>query len=81
MAGAGIVGYMFVKLGYNSATLVPGLVLGQMCESNFRRAYTLSHGNMTAIFAKPITAVLMIACVITLVYPFVKPLIIKNKKK
>lgn len=80
MAGAGIVGYMFVKLGYNSAALVLGLVLGSMCESNFRRAYTLSNGNMLAVFSKPITAVLMLACVIMLIYPFVKPLFVKNKK-
>ncbi|MCD8121490.1 MAG: tripartite tricarboxylate transporter permease [Clostridiales bacterium] len=80
MAGAGIIGYMFVKLGYNSAALVLGLVLGQMCESNFRRAYTLTNGSLAQIFTKPITAVIMICCIVMLVYPFVKPLIVKNKK-
>ena len=79
MAGAGIIGYMFVKLGYNSAALVLGLVLGQMCESNFRRAYTLTNGSLTQIFTKPITAVIMICCIVMLVYPFIKPLFIKNK--
>ncbi len=67
--GAGIIGYMFVKLGYNSAALVLGLVLGQMCESNFRRAYTLTNGSLTQIFTKPITAVIMICCIVMLVYP------------
>ena len=80
MAGAGIIGYMFVKLGYNSAALVLGLVLGQMCESNFRRAYTLTNGSLVQIFTKPITAVIMTACVIMLVYPFVKPFISKKKE-
>lgn len=80
MAGAGIIGYMFVKLGYNSAALVLGLVLGQMCESNFRRAYTLTNGSMWDIFTKPITAVIMTACIIMLVYPLVKPLIKKESK-
>ena len=80
MAGAGIVGYMFVKLGYNSAALVLGLVLGQMCESNFRRAYTLTNGSMFSIFTKPITAVIMSACLIMLVYPLVKPFFVKDKK-
>ena len=80
MAGAGIIGYMFVKLGYNSAALVLGLVLGQMCESNFRRAYTLTNGNMMAVFTKPITAIIMISCVIMLVYPMIQPLIKKGKK-
>ncbi len=80
MAGAGIIGYMFVKLGYNSAALVLGLVLGQMCESNFRRAYTLTNGSMFNIFTKPITAIIMISCLIMLVYPLVKPFISKDKK-
>ena len=80
MAGAGIIGYMFVKLGYNSAALVLGLVLGQMCESNFRRAYTLTNGSLVQIFTKPITAVIMTACVIMLLYPFVKPFIAKKKE-
>ena len=79
MAGAGIIGYLFVKLGYNSAALVLGLVLGSMCESNFRRAYTLTNGSLVQIFTKPITAVIMIACVCMLVYPFIKPMI-KGKK-
>lgn len=80
MAGAGIIGYMFIKLGYNSAALVLGLVLGQMSESNFRRAYTLSNGNLITVFTKPITAVLMIACILMLVYPIIKSIVFKNKK-
>lgn len=80
MAGAGIIGYMFIKLGYNSAALVLGLVLGQMSESNFRRAYTLSNGNLVTVFTKPITAVLMIACILMLVYPIIKSLISKKNK-
>lgn len=81
MVVAGILGYFFVKLKFSPAALVLGLVLGEMCESNFRRAYTLTNGSITAIFAKPITAVLMTACVIMLVYPIVKPLIAKTADK
>ncbi|SFG53251.1 tripartite tricarboxylate transporter permease [Oribacterium sp. WCC10] len=79
MVVAGIIGYLFSKLKYNSAALVLGLVLGQMCESNFRRAYTLMNGSIIGIFSKPITFVIVSACVIMLVYPFVKPLISKKK--
>jgi putative tricarboxylic transport membrane protein len=79
MVVAGIIGYLFSKLKYNSAALVLGLVLGQMCESNFRRAYTLKNGSITGIFTSPITFVIVFACVIMLVYPFVKPLISKKK--
>lgn len=81
MVIAGIVGYFFVKLKFNSAALVLGLVLGQMCESNFRRAYTLTNGSFMGIFTKPITAVLMTACVIMLVYPMLKPLFVKKAEQ
>ncbi|WP_409966977.1 tripartite tricarboxylate transporter permease [Bengtsoniella intestinalis] len=79
MAVAGVVGYMFVTLGYNSAALVLGLVLGSMCESNFRRAYTLADGNMSAVFAKPITATVMVICVVIILGPVVKSLLKKKK--
>lgn len=79
MATAGIIGYLFVKLKYNSAALVLGLVLGQMSESNFRRAYTLTNGSLAEIFTKPITAILMTACVIMLVYPLIKFALEKKK--
>ena len=80
MVGAGIIGYAFVKLGFNSAALVLGLVLGQMCESNFRRAYTINNGSIMAMFKSPITTVLVIICVIMLVYPLIKPLLPQRKK-
>lgn len=79
MVAAGIIGYLFSKLKYNSAALVLGLVLGQMCESNFRRAYTLKNGSIIGIFSSPITFVIVAACVVMLVYPFLKPLISKKK--
>lgn len=74
MAIAGTLGYLFVKAGFSAAALVLGLVLGQMCESNLRRAISIANGDVVAVFSKPITLVLMIACVIMLVYPVVKPL-------
>lgn len=79
MVIAGIVGYLFSKLGFSSAALVLGLVLGQMCESNLRRAVTLANGNFLEVFSKPITAVVMSACIVMLVFPVVKPLFKKKK--
>ena len=78
MVVAGIIGYLFSKLKYNSAALVLGLVLGQMCESNFRRAYTLMNGSIVGIFSKPITFVIAASCVVMLVYPLIKMFISKK---
>lgn len=81
MVIAGIIGYLFSKLGFSSAALVLGLVLGQMCESNLRRAVTVANGNFLEVFSKPITAVVMVACIIMLVFPVIKPLLSKKKAK
>ncbi len=82
MALAGILGYGFIRLGFNSAALVLGLVLGQMCEKNLRNAITLAKGDLVEVFVgKPITLVLIIVCVVMLVYPLVKPLIMKKLGK
>lgn len=76
---AGVVGFAFSKFGFNNAALILGLVLGSMIESNLRRAIMIEEGNAMAVFTKPITAVLLIVSMISLLWPFVKPLIIKKK--
>ncbi|MCI9509938.1 MAG: trap-t family transporter [Angelakisella sp.] len=80
MMFAGIVGYLFVKLGYSAAALVLGLVLGIMCEENLRRAYQIGAGSWNeAIFTKPIAMVLLLVCAAMLLFPIIKPLLSKKK--
>lgn len=79
MVIAGALGYVFSKLSFNPAALILGLVLGEMCESNLRRAIMLDNGDLVAVFTKPITAVLMIACFAMLLWPLVKPYVTKKK--
>lgn len=79
MVIAGVLGYVFDYLNFNAAALILGLVLGTMCEANLRRAIMLENGNLAAVFGKPITAVLMIACIAMLVFPVIKPLFTKKK--
>jgi len=81
MAIAGILGFAFVKFKFSSAALVLGLVLGGMTESNLRRAVSLENGNIMAVVSKPITAVLLMACVIMLVYPVISGMIKKSKRE
>jgi putative tricarboxylic transport membrane protein len=80
MVIAGVLGYVFNKFGFNSAALILGLVLGEMCESNLRRAIMLENGNIVNVFTKPITAVLMVACIFMLLAPAIKPLLKKKNK-
>ena len=79
---AGVLGFMFNKAHFNSAALILGLVLGPMVEKNLRNAIILAKGNLYTVFiAKPITLVLMIAIILMLVFPLVKPYVMKLIKK
>lgn len=50
MAAFGIIGLGMVKLGFEPAPLLLGLVLGDSLEANFRRALILSGGDWTTFF-------------------------------
>ena len=81
MVIAGVIGFAFSKFGFNNAALILGLVLGEMIESNLRRAIMIEEGNAAAVFMKPITAVLLTVSIISLLWPFIKPYVFKNKNK
>lgn len=57
----GIVGYLFLRLRFESAPLLLGLVLGPMVEENFRRALLLSRGDMSIFISRPISAAFVAA--------------------
>ena len=81
MAGAGIFGYLFIRLGYNSAALVLGLVLGQESEKNLRLAYVLNGQSLASVFSKPVTAVILAGSAGMLAYSFWKGAAAKKAKE
>lgn len=85
MAIAGVVGFLFVTCHFNSSAMILGLVLGVICESNLRRAYTIADGETllaaTAnIVTRPVTGVILVICLVVLLSPVVKPLLKRQKK-
>lgn len=79
MVIAGVLGIVIKVCHFNSAALVLGLVLGSMCEQNFSRAYTMTRGDLGAMFLRPIAGPIMIFCVIMLLAPVVMPIIKKHR--
>ena len=72
MVLAGILGLVVRACHLNSAAIVLGLVLGNMCEQNFSRGYLMSKGNILMMFnptLHPIAFVLIIVCIALLVSP------------
>lgn len=63
----GFVGFMLMRLGFEPAPMLLGLVLGDMLEQNLRRALTLSRGDMTVFVTEPISLFLLLFAVLLLV--------------
>jgi len=67
VAGFGLIGYIFMKLGVEPAPLLLGFILGPMMEENLRRALLLSRGDWTVFATRPLSASLLAAAVLLLV--------------
>lgn len=57
----GLLGYLFVKLGFEAAPLLLGFILGPMMEENLRRALQISRGNLMTFVDRPISPGLLLA--------------------
>ncbi len=85
MAIAGIVGFILVACKFNAAALILGLVLGNLCETNLRRAITIANGEtmlhkVMSLLSRPVTGIIMLACLVMLLYPVIKDIAEKRKK-
>lgn len=84
MAIAGAIGFVFSACKFNGSAMILGLVLGVICESNLRRAYTIADGETLLqvtmhVMSRPVTMVIMIFCMIVLFWPAVKKLLDSRK--
>ncbi|MFS0689386.1 tripartite tricarboxylate transporter permease [Sporosarcina sp. 179-K 8C2 HS] len=68
----GVIGYLMKKYDFSPAALVLGLVLGPMMEESFRRQLLVTGGDYMSFVTQPISLVILIFAVISLVFPFLK---------
>lgn len=68
----GIIGFSCSKLGVPRAPMVLGFVLGEMVETNFRRAMQLSQGSFVPFFTRPVSCVLLVIALVVLTISIVK---------
>jgi putative tricarboxylic transport membrane protein len=70
----GVVGFLLRRMDYPMAPLVLGIILGDLLDKNLRRGLTLSDGDLTPFFTRPISAlfVLMIALTILMSVPLIR---------
>jgi putative tricarboxylic transport membrane protein len=73
----GIIGYITKKYDYPTAPLILGLVLGPIAEINFVRAASLSKGDLTIFFTRPLSLTLLILAFLGVFYPLIKQMILR----
>lgn len=67
MIPVGIVCYFLTEMGYPIAPLVIGVILGPMADENIRRALMVSQGSFMPIFQRPVSLILFIIIVWTII--------------
>ncbi len=72
MFAFGVIGYLMRKLEFPAAPAVLGLVLGPLVERSLRQSLTISHGDLSIFFTRPISAVLTILALLSLFFPLVR---------
>ncbi|MEY4862076.1 MAG: hypothetical protein RLZ51_171, partial [Pseudomonadota bacterium] len=73
-----ILGYIFKKLDCEPAPMLLGFVLGKLMEEYLRRAMTISRGDPTVFFTRPLSATLLAMAFLLLVIVFL-PAISKKR--
>jgi putative tricarboxylic transport membrane protein len=63
----GVLGFVFMKLGFPPAPMLLGFVLGPMMEEHLRRAMLMSKGDLSVFVTHPISLVFLIASALILV--------------
>jgi putative tricarboxylic transport membrane protein len=69
LAAFGLLGYAMRKLDYPTAPLILGLVLGGAMERALRQSLMMSDGNLSILWSRPISAVMLSLAVLVLLMP------------
>jgi putative tricarboxylic transport membrane protein len=72
MTAFGIIGYILRKADIPLAPIILALVLGDMLESNYRRAMVISHGAWDIFYTHPLTMILLSISALSFIVPMFK---------
>jgi putative tricarboxylic transport membrane protein len=70
MLPVGIICYFLTEMGYPIAPLVIGVILGPMADENLRRALMVSQGSFLPVFQRPVSLILFLIIVWTVISQF-----------
>jgi TctA family transporter len=76
----GILGFVWMRLGFSLTPMLLGFVLGPMLEENLRRAMLMSRGDPSVFLSRPISLGFIIATVLILAV-MVAPAVRKRREQ
>jgi TctA family transporter len=76
----GILGFIWMKLGFPLAPMLLGFVLGPMVEEHLRRAMLMSGGDPSVFIRRPISLAFLVATVLILIV-MVAPAVRKRRQE
>ncbi|ASK21461.1 tripartite tricarboxylate transporter permease [Halomonas sp. N3-2A] len=65
----GVIGYLLRKANIPLAPIILALVLGDMLETNLRRALSISNGDVTTFITNPLSAILLMVAILSFLLP------------
>jgi putative tricarboxylic transport membrane protein len=65
----GAVGYLMRRFDFPAAPVIIGMILGPLAEQSFRQAMTISAGDWTVFFTRPLSAAILALAVLALFGP------------
>ncbi|WP_428769238.1 tripartite tricarboxylate transporter permease [Treponema sp. HNW] len=75
---AAIIGFLAKSTDFPPGPFILGLLLGNMLESNLRRALAISQGSLNIFVTRPVTLIIFLFILTAAIYPLVKKLFSKN---
>lgn len=80
MIGLGVFGYFLRKLHFPLSALILGYVLGELMESNLRRALSISQGEIGILWQSPISMTLWVLAALMVALPIYRAITGKKVK-
>jgi putative tricarboxylic transport membrane protein len=75
----GGIGYLMRRYDFPAAPVIIGMILGPLAEQNFRQAMTISAGDWTVFFTRPLSATILALAALALFGPKLYQLAMRPK--
>ncbi|MFW5918098.1 MAG: hypothetical protein ACOCR0_01315, partial [Haloferacaceae archaeon] len=70
----GLLGFFMVKFDLSRVALIIAIVLGPIAEENFHRALQVSRGELSVLYSRPLSMILIALTVVVLLLPIYRSL-------